>query len=424
MDYAGLHISGHRSGIAQRLLVTAFLIQLMIGGLDWSPLKTIVLFAFAVYASLHISSMSGFRLVAATIASYPSYLLSHEYVFQLQNESPVSPLRALLIVGVLINLLTIMFVWRLLPPSVDYRVLRISGRSARHALAGAYLVTGYLVFGLGMLDLVALPNLGDSIRGALRVGLAAVGFTVAKRGERLLLPDAETLRRIDPRPPILYLRSFADEEMVARMFSSFGIRRDIRESTTFEEFAIRVIGKYGPVIALGRPEEDLPPFGAAREYVAGHEWRAAFGRLVHEARRVVLVLGVTEGLKTEIQLIVRERLGKKLVVLIPPLSINEKQRRWGAFVGEVTRALEGEESAARKPSTAAEGEATSHPPERSATPEQMRRDEGRVSWVNLVAVTFHEDWSYSAHATTGPSEQAYHVVLEQAMGSESPTERY
>ncbi len=42
---------------------------------------------------------------------------------------------------------------------------------------------------------------------------------------------------------------------------------------TLEEAAEKILNAWGPVIAIGRPGEGLPPAGAAREYVAGDAWQ-------------------------------------------------------------------------------------------------------------------------------------------------------
>ena len=61
----------------------------------------------------------------------------------------------------------------------------------------------------------------------------------------------------DARPLVLYLRSFRDDAIAARV-----TRIELGEFVTEEERLVEVMQPIGPVIAIGRPGE-LPDLGAA-----------------------------------------------------------------------------------------------------------------------------------------------------------------
>jgi hypothetical protein len=63
-----------------------------------------------------------------------------------------------------------------------------------------------------------------------------------------------------------------------------------------EQAIVKVLRKYGPVIAIGRPCEALPPLGAARFYVSDELWKSKVEDTARVARLVVWATGLSEGL--------------------------------------------------------------------------------------------------------------------------------
>ena len=115
-------------------------------------------------------------------------------------------------------------------------------------------------------------------------------------GKRLVAPGVpEVLARSDG-PPILYLRSFADDalriddSLWTRLIPFRSLVRGILPPR-FEEKLVEELSRLGPVVALGRPGEWLPQLGAAREYVAGDAWQREIVDLIARSRAVVMVLG-------------------------------------------------------------------------------------------------------------------------------------
>jgi hypothetical protein len=104
--------------------------------------------------------------------------------------------------------------------------------------------------------------------------------------------------------PIVFLRSFADDQARLRphragllaFMMDFGRSPDGIDQMLVYEFASRA-----PVVALGRPGERRPPFGAHRIYIGHRHWRAEVWTLIEEAKAVVLVLDGSEGVRWEIE---------------------------------------------------------------------------------------------------------------------------
>ena len=98
-----------------------------------------------------------------------------------------------------------------------------------------------------------------------------------------MAPDGRKLLARDKRPPILYLRTFADDKEESRNPDTGGFIFG-----TYEERLIRAMHSYGPVVAIGHPGERLPPLGAARIHVDDADWHTTVSDLAAKARLVVL----------------------------------------------------------------------------------------------------------------------------------------
>jgi hypothetical protein len=163
-------------------------------------------------------------------------------------------------------------------------------------------------------------------------GLAAMTYRQARR--HAMPPAAEVLRR-DPRPPVLYLRSFKDDHLKVRVggprrrswLDSFAHPRMDR----FEEVLAWNLWQFGPVIALSLPGQKLPPLGASRAQLSDQGWHHQIERWMRQAQVIVIVLGRTEGLAWEIGRLVDLDLWYKAILVIPPTTEKEVRRRWAVF---------------------------------------------------------------------------------------------
>jgi hypothetical protein len=79
----------------------------------------------------------------------------------------------------------------------------------------------------------------------------------------LMPAPASGVFSLDSRPPVVYLRSFADDSKAA---NRLGIAADLKANTEEGEIA-EIVRSVGPLIAIGRPGEQVSYYGAARIYV-------------------------------------------------------------------------------------------------------------------------------------------------------------
>ncbi len=135
------------------------------------------------------------------------------------------------------------------------------------------------------------------------------------------------LRQSDRRPPILLLRSFADDELIVKGNDTpISLLPQVR--TSFEEVLAQELSKQGPLIAIGRPGEKLPPPGAGRCYLAHDEWQSEVSEYLRECQRVVVILGTTPGLAWEIRQLQEMNVPEKVILLLPPTG--DSLPRWEA----------------------------------------------------------------------------------------------
>ena len=96
-------------------------------------------------------------------------------------------------------------------------------------------------------------------------------------------------------PPVLYLRSFEDDATT----SAF------KGALTEEENLVRALAHIGPVVAIGKPGEELPLAGASRFYVPDDCWQERVAELVGRARLVVIRTGLSPGLMWELRTVLK-----------------------------------------------------------------------------------------------------------------------
>jgi len=155
------------------------------------------------------------------------------------------------------------------------------------------------------------------------LGAWLVLFRFFRLGKRFLIrPAAEILSR-DPRPHVLYLRPFDADATAARvpglpngpgklgLWTFFGFGRSLYAPLQFitprmffapplteEEQIVRAFSPMGPVIAVGLPDEQLPPLGAARLHIDAAKWQQEISHWICSAKAVVIRVSLREGANT------------------------------------------------------------------------------------------------------------------------------
>lgn len=131
--------------------------------------------------------------------------------------------------------------------------------------------------------------------------------------------NVKKLLSMDPRLPVLYLRSFAADEFTAQL-EKVGDNRLVLPTGTDEEALIAVLNWIGPVIAIGRPGERLPTRGAARIYVEDDDWQQVIHDWFASCGLVVLRADSSDGLFWEFSQAINELGPEKIIILVPAID--------------------------------------------------------------------------------------------------------
>jgi len=184
------------------------------------------------------------------------------------------------------------------------RMISAVSHQARKARRLRYL--SWLVLALTLLlvpigSFLIQPNEEMAFAMMLWLAVAAMsfGFLQYRARQYSSLARAEVDAN-DSRPPVLYLRSFAQD--VKSLKGAFALQHSLASRGTLEEQLREAVAPIGPLIAVGTPRESLPPPGAHRIYVHDEGWRARVEALMRSASLVIILIGKGgAGLEWEIE---------------------------------------------------------------------------------------------------------------------------
>ena len=181
------------------------------------------------------------------------------------------------------------------PPNPDQKEIKLRDfavyakpRSKSHT--GRWILCEVLAWGgilMGILGVYFANQLWDSspelAQFIARFSILLVPFFLVLRriGKRFHV-DAQNIIRSDNRAPILYLRPFSHDPEA----TSYGILR--RPTEMILKSALKNVG---PLVAVAKPEEELPPLGAARVYFKESEWQDRVAELMSISRLVIIETG-------------------------------------------------------------------------------------------------------------------------------------
>ena len=184
---------------------------------------------------------------------------------------------------------------------------------------------------------ITVPNLATGLEGA-GLGLVVLGAVLFRLARRLGAADAGRLMLRDPRPPVLYLRSFGDDRLRLRTATlgraSLVERFTLRRFDRFEEVLVRHLSRYGPVIAVSPPSTRLAPLGAARETIYSADWQSVVTSWMAQSALIVFLAPpghVTEGLTWELRAVAEHGQWDRALMVVPPVPADQLQTRWRAF---------------------------------------------------------------------------------------------
>jgi hypothetical protein len=221
---------------------------------------------------------------------------------------------------------------------------QVLGPDSRPVQGRLWLVLGWsLVIASLVAALIAADQgVGDGFVLLLALPLALARWMILK-GKRLAAKRAEQVLAEDTRPPVVYLRSFRDEDAdkgLAGVLQSGAatagkpLAHSIVAWGTREQEALAVLlGQVGPYVAVGKPGEPVPEVGAARMYLHDDKWQAEASKLIGEARLIVVRAGATEGLRWEVGQLVRRARPTTLLFVLPTIAEQYAGfRRWASEV--------------------------------------------------------------------------------------------
>ena len=190
-----------------------------------------------------------------------------------------------------------------------------------HLLALFFRYTGLVLVLLSFSDFFFLDItgcfLGTEIFGTLAVLflIIAAGLYMILLSGRLDAPSAKEILADDPRPPVLYLRSFGSDR-------SWGTPSGIELQMRFELSVI------GPVVAIGRPGDVLPIIGVPRKFLKDDDnWEDYVKEWMSRAALVVFRVGTSSGLCLEMMMAFKNLAPKQIVIIIPG------KKAWKEFLG-------------------------------------------------------------------------------------------
>lgn len=164
--------------------------------------------------------------------------------------------------------------------------------------------------------------------GVLLLTLSDLPYRLSRR---LSAKDVAGTLEQDSRREILLLRSFLDDSL--RLRSRRTSRQPLLQRLTFrrrerfEELVAWSLWKLGPPVTLGEPGTRLPRLGAVRQYFSDDTWEDAVACLIQRCSLIVVVVGRSPSLVTEINLIRANGCLSKCLFVIPPRPPGELRLR-------------------------------------------------------------------------------------------------
>jgi hypothetical protein len=132
------------------------------------------------------------------------------------------------------------------------------------------------------------------------------------RSRRYFQVRADSLLAVDKRPPILFLRSFADDEKLKYSNAQRALLDFSLETRLANHFM-----RFGPFIAIGSPKEPLPQPGAARMLLSGDEWQGRVLDWMREAAVIVMYCGTTKWVNWELRQVIESGRIANLILMFP-----------------------------------------------------------------------------------------------------------
>lgn len=152
-------------------------------------------------------------------------------------------------------------------------------------------------------------------------------YLLLRRSKKHSVARGESVLQNDTRAPVVYLRSFKDEELESSSLYRFKnlaasdktwLAATVPNNSVQEQDALGYLFRnIGPYIALGRPGEKLPELGSSKLYSSNEEWQETIRRFFNDSKLIVFRAGITDSLKWELVEIVQTIIPRKVLMILP-----------------------------------------------------------------------------------------------------------
>lgn len=192
------------------------------------------------------------------------------------------------------------------------------------------LAIGIVIVTIIVSNLIGMTSGAWWVSVLLTIGVLAVYIYTMRlymRGKKHMAPTVSDTLAHDQRAPVVYLRSFQDDPRAATPLAGAAIgwaMLGLVSKKTEEELLVDELKPFGPVIAIGKPGEELPELGAARMYVGSDVWHTEVEGQLDKANMVVLRLGPTEGLWWELEQSIKKIRPERLLIIVPHIRDAKK----------------------------------------------------------------------------------------------------
>lgn len=102
-----------------------------------------------------------------------------------------------------------------------------------------------------------------------------------------------------------------------------------------EKVIARDLARRGPFVAVGAPDEPLPPLGAPRTGDGTDTWKSALQRWSDIAQLIVAVASATMWVRWELDRLIERRHLDKVVLLMPALPPDDQKARWDNLIAKL-----------------------------------------------------------------------------------------
>jgi hypothetical protein len=152
--------------------------------------------------------------------------------------------------------------------------------------------------------------------------ITLLAFFLVVRARRYLQVDADSLLAVDERAPILFLRSFDDDEK--QQFAS--VQRALLDFSLETRLSNHFF-RYGPFVAVGSPKERIPQIGAARVLLKDDEWQERVLAWIKESKLIIMYSGATHWVNWELRQVIENGRATSLILMFPEIKGWRPSRR-------------------------------------------------------------------------------------------------